>query len=419
MSFPWLDRTPPATNGAEQRAKVAAAELADRAGLLFRLGFSQARRRPQRLIARIAWEFDPPSKTATTSRPAGCPTRRSPRSSPIPTRAVPAELVTRALAPGIAASVLALVAALPAAGARAAPRALPRSRSSTRSLDLVGGWRWLLRTERGRHDARRGRAWRFRARSAAADAARRPLRPHRRGPLRRSRAVPVQPAAVVPPARGFDVTVDVDADGGFAIHETEYRTEPSPCDHGFRHVGAYTAQLDGERLTLRWDDGTQTLWQTDDASAPLPEPTVAASRRRRTAVALGRDVATTTTATSATRPSGGRSRAAPTRALDAHVSPPRHRPQSPDGKPIACAERADWTFDDAYVLDGQREEEHWHFYELAAEPGDHPCLRATPQRTLDEATAEQIGDYLMLEWRGKRRQVLYRTLSEACRRWST
>ena len=61
--------------------------------------------------------------------------------------------------------------------------------------------------------------------------------------------------------------------------------------------------------------------------------------------------------------------------------------------------------------------------ELVAAPGDdvvavvahrlssltlNPCLRATARRTLDEATAEQIGDFLVLEWRGKRREILYR-----------
>jgi hypothetical protein len=81
---------------------------------------------------------------------------------------------------------------------------------------------------------------------------------------------------------------------------------------------------------------------------------------------------------------------------------------SADGKPIPCANATSWTFDDAYVLDGQREEEHWHFHELSAEPGDHACLKSTPKRVLDEATAEQLGDFLILEWRGKRRQILYR-----------
>ena len=41
MSFPWLVCTPPRPDGAERRAKVAAAELASRAGVLYRLGFSQ------------------------------------------------------------------------------------------------------------------------------------------------------------------------------------------------------------------------------------------------------------------------------------------------------------------------------------------------------------------------------------------
>ena len=82
--------------------------------------------------------------------------------------------------------------------------------------------------------------------------------------------------------------------------------------------------------------------------------------------------------------------------------------RSTDGTPIACAGTPSWTFDDAYVLDGQKEEDHWHFHELAVEPGDHPCLRATPKRILDEATAEQIGDFFIFEWRGKRREILYR-----------
>jgi len=61
MSFEWLETTPGRKNGSQLRAKVAAAELADRAGTLYRLGFSQAAA-TARLCARIAWEYDPPSK---------------------------------------------------------------------------------------------------------------------------------------------------------------------------------------------------------------------------------------------------------------------------------------------------------------------------------------------------------------------
>ncbi len=61
MSFDWLECTPGRKNGSQQRAKVAATELADRAGTLYRLGFSQAAA-TARLCSRVAWEYDPPSK---------------------------------------------------------------------------------------------------------------------------------------------------------------------------------------------------------------------------------------------------------------------------------------------------------------------------------------------------------------------
>jgi hypothetical protein len=61
MSFEWLNAAPAPKQGAQQRVKVAAAELADRAGTLYRLGFTQAAA-AARLKARIAWEYDPPSQ---------------------------------------------------------------------------------------------------------------------------------------------------------------------------------------------------------------------------------------------------------------------------------------------------------------------------------------------------------------------
>jgi hypothetical protein len=66
MSFPWLERTPPRTDGASRRAAVATSEIADRAALFFRLGFTE-QAATKRLVARIAWEFDQPG---TSSRPA-------------------------------------------------------------------------------------------------------------------------------------------------------------------------------------------------------------------------------------------------------------------------------------------------------------------------------------------------------------
>src|SRR5690606_3821015 len=67
----------------------------------------------------------------------------------------------------------------------------------------------------------------------------------------------------------FDVTVELTRTG-LVIHERAYRTEPSPCDHGFRHLGSYTAEHRGERLRLAWEGGVQTLLQTDRELAELP-----------------------------------------------------------------------------------------------------------------------------------------------------
>jgi hypothetical protein len=70
MSFPWLERTPARRDGSAQRAKVAATELADRAALFFRLGFS-VEDATKRLTERVAWEFDPAAKSGHHNRPDG------------------------------------------------------------------------------------------------------------------------------------------------------------------------------------------------------------------------------------------------------------------------------------------------------------------------------------------------------------
>lgn len=270
--------------------------------------------------------------------------------------------------------------------------------------DLVGGWRWLHRTTEAGTTRIETENWRFVKTDSPSKLAGRyvrsvevrsddhtPFQCNQR-PWYRQRAV-------------FDVDVEMTATG-FTIKETGYRAEPSPCDHGFRKVGDYTAELTGDRLTLKFPGGKQTLIQIDEDRRDLPGepwpgvPTLAGPWRwsavsydddhnLRTEYEWWEITKRTDTTVDATY----RRRVIVT---------------SGDGKPIACANATTWQFDDAYVLDGVREEEHWHFHELAVEPGDHPCLQATPKRNLDEATAEQLGDYLVLEWRGKRRQILYR-----------
>jgi len=67
MSFPWLHRTPPRAAGGDRRAEVAAAEIASRAGVLYRLGFSQAAA-ARRLTAAVAGVYELPG--GRSHRPA-------------------------------------------------------------------------------------------------------------------------------------------------------------------------------------------------------------------------------------------------------------------------------------------------------------------------------------------------------------
>ena len=139
MSFPWLDRTPPRRNGAKLRAEVAAAEIADRAATLFRLGFTkhQATERltaAHRVGVRSALEGRPPQAPRRPVGPGDRQDRR--RYVCAPSR----RLVKHALAPRRRRRRA-------SRRARRPPRALPRRRASTPCSTSSGTWRWLLRTD--------------------------------------------------------------------------------------------------------------------------------------------------------------------------------------------------------------------------------------------------------------------------------
>jgi hypothetical protein len=285
-------------------------------------------------------------------------------------------------------------------------KTMPRAEKPFALDEVVGTWRWLLRTTSDGTTRIEDEEWRFRPGPTPTQLVGRyvrtvevrsddgvPFECNQR-PWYRQRAV-------------FDVTVEPHAkDTGFTITETAYRAEPGPCDHGFRHVGAYTAQLAGDQLDVAWDGGTQALLhiarETPElAPDPWPSDPALVGSWRWDARSFDDDgnIHDETEWWELTRRS------------DTQIDGTYRRRvtvRSPDGRNLTCANAPSWSFDDAYLFDGQREEEHWHFYERAVDPGDHPCLRTTPRRALDEATAEQRGDALVLEWRGKRRQVLYR-----------
>jgi hypothetical protein len=277
------------------------------------------------------------------------------------------------------------------------------------AVDLVGDWRWLYRVQEQGTTRIEEETWRLALDPGAS----------MRVVGRYLRTVEVRSDDIQPfkcnqrryyrQRALYDVAVEVDGND-FVVRETGYDAEASPCDHGFRRTGEYWAEPRGNRLVLHWPEGTQTLWQVDAATAPLPEAPwakqpdpIGAWRWQTLSYDDDGNLRTEAEWWEISRRTGTQ--------LDATYRR-RVTVRSADGKPLACANAASWSFDDAYVLRGQQEEEHWHFYELAVEPGSHPCLRATPKRTLDEATAEQIGNYFVLEWRGKRRQILYRPEDE-------
>lgn len=298
----------------------------------------------------------------------------------------------------------ALLLALVACGAPEGTSRHARPGDQLELFDLVGSWRWLHREVEPGTTRVEDEQWRLRPGTAqlvgqylrtvevrSTDGL--PFQCNQR-PWYRQRAL-------------YQVSVEVDGDG-FVVHETGFQPEPSPCEHGFRHLTSYTLAPHGNRSQLLWDGGSQTLWHTDaapgDLTAPWADagadgPPLGAWRWETRSYDDDRNVREESEQWEISRRTDV--------VLDATYRR-RVTVRSVDGKPIACAGAPSWSFDDVYVLEGQREEQHWHFTERAVGAGEHPCLAATPRRVLDEMTAEELGDFLVLEWRGKRRQVLYR-----------
>ncbi|HWO17414.1 MAG TPA: hypothetical protein VNO30_01515 [Kofleriaceae bacterium] len=335
------------------------------------------------------------------------------------------------------ASLAAALATAAGAGAGAACSGSGASAAGTRPapppqlytlVGLVGGWRWLHRTSEAGTTRIEDEVWRLLpmpgapTRLAGRYVRTVEVRSDDRVPFRCNQRPWYRQRAV------FDVEVDITRTG-FAIREIAHRAEPTPCDTGSRQLGSYAAERAGERLVLRWDGGEQTLWQIDDERAPLPgDPWPAAPP------ITGRWRWDASSYDDAGNVHDEREQWQITRRSETRLDATYRRRvtvRSPDGAAkLACAGAPSWTFDDAYVVELSRDRDAsgssggssssggsgsggssgggWHLFEIAAQPGAHPCLRATPRRHLDEATVEQIGDHLVLVWRGKRRQVLYR-----------
>jgi hypothetical protein len=216
----------------------------------------------------------------------------------------------------------------------------------------------------------------------------------------------------------YDLRVTV-MGGQAVIDEVGFRAEPSPCDHGFRRLGHYAAQVRRDRLELRWEVADDAPGRRDG------EPRSGGQILRRAEAGSGAAVwpgegttwngpwrwdVRTVDATGAVREEReeweltvGGSGAAATyrRTVTMH---------SATGAVIACAGAPRWSHVDHYVLEGALATDgsgRLELREVAADAAEHPCLDREP-RQLDAVTAELDGEYVEMTWRGKRRQVLYR-----------
>lgn len=209
----------------------------------------------------------------------------------------------------------------------------------------------------------------------------------------------------------FDV-VGVVGPEGVELEETGYQAAPSPCEPGLRRLGRYRARVDHTgHLVLVGDTSVARLWNGDGATPPpLPAP------------AATLDGAWTWSMASWT--ADGRVQREAERwqlALDGvDVTGSYTRVVTivdPDGAVIPCAGADRYTFTDRYTVTGKATEDGWRLREDDVVADPHPCLAGMPTRTVDEATAELDGAYLVLTWRGPRRQVLARPDVPAPRPW--
>jgi hypothetical protein len=313
-----------------------------------------------------------------------------------------------------------LVAALALASCHPpAPRAAGTTpeRPATDALllaDLTGTWEWRIETdEPGVHRIERER-WHL---DPVPGAPRATGAYDREVEIRASDGVPFacDQDVVYHQRVRYQVRAEI-ARGVVTLNEVGYEAEPSPCDHGFRRTGGYRATVGKDRLVLAWDAGSA-------AGAP----TVPAGSQTLHRVAGGPLPARPPWPGLAPRWDGAWTWSGHTVDDDGNLRDEREDWQlavgagglatatyvrtvtttSIDGRPIACSGTRRWTYVDRYALDGHLDGALLTLTEVAVDAGPHPCLAPAPRRALDALTAQQDGEYLELEWRGKRRQVLH------------
>lgn len=198
-------------------------------------------------------------------------------------------------------------------------------------------------------------------------------------------------------------------DGQLRVRELDARAEPSPCEHGLRPLGDYAVALGVATAILTHAGGTQTLLRV----GPGPRDLGPLGWRGDAATWEGAWQFTGTTDLDAAHVRDEREAwtlvARPGDRLEGVVDR-QLQVRTRDGLPSPCGGPPAWSLRERLRLDGVRVDDRFLLREVEVlsrgVTPPHPC--AVGARVLDSAFAELVGDAVVLEWRGKRRQVLQR-----------
>jgi hypothetical protein len=189
---------------------------------------------------------------------------------------------------------------------------------------------------------------------------------------------------------------------GVELSELEYQTAPSPCDTGHRSLARYEGERVGERLVLRWPGGEQTLGR--EAAAPgVPAEHLAARAavtgrwRWQSRSQQGDQVRVEVEDWELAENPAGAITGTVARTVTIFDA---------EGQRYDCSGDTFYRHGDRYTVRGYRTGTSIGLHETSALPEPHPCL-VHKERHLDAAVGELSGDYVVLTWRGGRKQILH------------
>ncbi len=195
------------------------------------------------------------------------------------------------------------------------------------------------------------------------------------------------------------------AGGKLNLKEVEYRNASSPCDTGHRGLSSYEGSVTGDTLRLTWQRGSQTLTRASvNTELPsTPSPGVATAKgtwhwQNRREVKNAREVRVESEQWTLNEQTGGTVTGSYLRSVTVF---------SQTGRAFTCNGETYYQYKDSYRVRGSRTGDRLILSEIGSTPADSPCV-SHKKRHLDAATGKLKGDFIVLEWRGRHKQILHR-----------